>query len=221
MIESFQIKRFRLPVVLLAVCFGYLLLTGCEKETDAHNFNSHRRSEIIVSGTPIPVRATKENKGRRCEDGKNFDMPEPQEDTPEYYRCKNLQKKLNQAAWDGDVEAIRKALEDGASVRAGYYQEGTPLSGAITKGHMAAVKLLVENGAEVNQEYIFGDTALKKAAFYNFPDIAKFLIENGADICSNLPDDVNKKLTAFDIAKQEGHGEMILLLESAGAENCP
>jgi Ankyrin repeats (3 copies) len=150
-----------------------------------------------------------------------YELHEPHPDNPDYDRCRDLQKDLNQAAWDGDFEQARRILERGANVRAGYYQQGTALDMATTKGRLEIVKLLVANGANVNEEYGMGMTPLKKAAEYGYADLAVYLIQSGAELCSNEPDDENKKKTALDIARERGHIKVVRILEdSPGSKTC-
>jgi hypothetical protein len=209
------LQYFRIVIVALACVF----MTSCGNEADLENVSLQRRP---ASGTPVPLKVDKENQGKRCE-AKLFDHGNlPEENTPEYKRCLYLQKELNQAAWDGNVEAIRKGLERGANVNAGYYQQSGPLGMAIRKGRTEAVHLLIENGADVNAKYLWDETPLHRAVDYNFYDIARTLVEAGADPCSKGIDDGSlKRFTALDIAKEKGHKEMITLLKKAGADNCP
>ena len=207
-------------VVILAL--GWVFLTGCGNNAELGNPSLRPQANAGKSGTPIRLKADNENKGERCEAKLYEGDYDPEEDTPGYKRCSRLQKELNQAARAGDIDGIRKALEAGAHVRAGYYNEGGPLGVAITVGQVESVLLLIENGADVNVKYKWDQTPLHRAAYHNFVEIAKILIDNGADICSVLVDDkTEQKLTALDVAEKEGHRETSAMLTEAGAKKCP
>lgn len=221
LLEIANVLFCKVALVLIVIVWS-LFGTGCGNDTGFIERHEVGQTQVTQSRTPVPLKATNENKGKRCEDGKNFDLPEPEEDTADYQRCKKLQKELNQAAWDGDIEGIQKALENGASVNAGYYQQGTPLGLAVTKGRAEIVRLLIENGAEVNVKYKWDETPLHYAVYRNYVEIAETLLQNGADVCAVALDDrTEQKLTALDIAEKEGRSEIIRLLRAAGADSCP
>lgn len=149
-----------------------------------------------------------------------YDVSEPSQERKNYRECRALQKALNQAAWDGDVDSMKMALKKGANVNGGYYQEGTALKMATTKGHRSVSEVLLENGADVNEEYEFGMTPLKKAVVNGSLDLVAFLIEKGADVCSNKPDDMNERKRALDIALEKNRKEIAELLKSSGSLDC-
>ncbi len=210
---------YRIGFVIFAVS---LFAISCSKDSTLARPNSHLQTSGLQSGTPIPLKADSESQGRRCE-GILYDHSNlPEENTPEYRRCLFLQRDLNQAAWDGDINGIEEAIEMGATANAGYYQQGDPLRMAITKGRTEAVRLLIENGVDVNAKHKWDATPLHFAAHRNFTEIARILIENGSDICAAAIDDRSlTRPTALDYAEQESHGEMVRLLKAAGADKCP
>jgi len=90
---------------------------------------------------------------------------------------------LHSAARDGDINAVKRLLNEGADVNAtepGFRY--TALTWAAMKGHTDIVKLLIEKGADVNAKISNVWTALTSAAYRGHTDIAKLLIEKGADI---------------------------------------
>jgi ankyrin repeat protein len=69
--------------------------------------------------------------------------------------------------------------------------------------------LLLKHGAKVNDQDRFGRSALMDAAFKGQVKTVKFLLANGAN--PRLKDDDGK--TAWDLAKENGHTEILPLLE--------
>ncbi len=90
---------------------------------------------------------------------------------------------LWKAAADGDLSAIKKALENGADLSKLDQQYGIdPLGWAALNGETEAAKLLLEKGAKINNRHKDGSTALHAAAFLGRTETVKLLIEKGADI---------------------------------------
>ncbi len=215
--------------MLISFTVGTLLgvMTACGDDDFNSELPAVKNAENKKSFTPEQNKLTKENRGKRCE-AKLYDYGNlPEETTPEYKLCLDLQKRLNRAAWDGRLDEIRETLEMGANVNAGYYQEGGPLGLAIMKGQAEAVGLLIANGAEVNVKYKWDETPLHRAAYYDFVDIARILIENGANVCEKMIDDVagsgSDKLvlvTPLEVANEMGHREIAKLLQNAGTGRC-
>ena len=91
-------------------------------------------------------------------------------------------QRLSEAAFTGDVAAMKQALVDGADPNTKDPQSGaTLLANAAVMGHTKVVALLLENGADVNAKSRDGSTALHTAAFFGRADTAKFLLDKGAD----------------------------------------
>jgi len=90
---------------------------------------------------------------------------------------------LWKAAANGDLSAIKKALENGADLSELDQQFGIdPLGWAALNGETEAAKLLLEKGAKINNRHKDGSTALHAAAFLGRTETVKLLIEKGADI---------------------------------------
>lgn len=66
----------------------------------------------------------------------------------------------NDAAFAGDVEALKAALAAGADVNVVDVTERTPLLVASMNGYVEAMKALLEAGADVDAVDSDGDTAL-------------------------------------------------------------
>ena len=115
-------------------------------------------------------------------------------------RMKNAPKShdLWKASADGDLSAIRKALDDGVDLEALDSQFGiNPLGWAALNGQTAAAKLLIDMGADVNGRHRDSSTSLHGASFLGHIETVKLLLEKGADI--NIRK--NDGMTPMDVAQ--------------------
>ena len=85
------------------------------------------------------------------------------------------------AARDGDIEAIKQHIAEGADVNALHF-EMPPLTWAVTMGQIEAAELLLQHGADINGRNRDRNTALHLAVFLGRAETAKLLIKNGADV---------------------------------------
>jgi hypothetical protein len=71
------------------------------------------------------------------------------------------ERALLNAAFKGNIEALKKHLDDGVDVNAMWDSTGmTPLHSAARLGHIKIVELLVAEGGDVNVKSKFGETPL-------------------------------------------------------------
>ena len=94
---------------------------------------------------------------------------------------------IHQAAEEGNIEAVKQHLADGADVNAknrsgATAMHSTPLCEAAGGGHKEVAELLIERGADVNAWDKRGKTPLHNAAWKGHVEIAKLLITKGADV---------------------------------------
>lgn len=90
--------------------------------------------------------------------------------------------RLSEAAFTGDLEALRQALADGADPNTKDPQSGsTLLATAALMGHTEVVSLLLKHGADVNAKSRDGGTPLHASAFLGRAETVKLLLEKGAD----------------------------------------
>lgn len=75
----------------------------------------------------------------------------------------NPEEDLLQAASSGQVSAVQKLLDAGASVNAPDLRGTTPLMAASYGGHSAVVQLLLDYGASTTEPDLTGNTALSLA----------------------------------------------------------
>ena len=154
---------------------------------------------------------------------------------------------FHDAAERGDVEALRRMINDGAGVNEEEWTGRPPLSRAIDGGaSVEAMRLLLEAGADPNG----GDTCARpfvEAAYQNRGEVMQLLLEFGArpDVVDEengetalipaayhgnramvewllglgvSPNVVARKgITALSAAREGGHAAIIARLRAAGA----
>ncbi len=87
------------------------------------------------------------------------------------------------AAYEGNIETVRQALEAGMDVNSSNSDTKlTPLHMAAYNGHTSVVKLLIENDAAIDARDREGKTALTHACTGPFQETVALLLEAGADI---------------------------------------
>jgi hypothetical protein len=86
---------------------------------------------------------------------------------------------LHQAASQGDVNAVKAQLQQGANIN--EWASGTALMFAAREGHADVVTLLVDKGADVNTGNQAGDTPLGLAAQHGHVAVVNILLDGAAD----------------------------------------
>jgi len=92
---------------------------------------------------------------------------------------------IQQAAYHGDIEAVKQHLAAGTDVNAKDEDGWTPLHSAATK---EITELLIAKGADVNTKADGGGTPLQQAAIYGRKEIVELLIAKGADVGAKAND---------------------------------
>ena len=70
---------------------------------------------------------------------------------------------IHEAAFDGNIEAVKQHIAGGTDVNAKNKYERTPLHHAAYSGHKEIAELLIEKGADVNAKDHNGETPLDYA----------------------------------------------------------
>ena len=103
--------------------------------------------------------------------------------------ARELDKQLVKATHVGDLEEVKKLLEQRANIETvdDLFKQ-TPLGRAAVSGHHEVVKLLLEQRAEVNVNSQFDETPLHIAISMGHEEVARLLLEARAE-----PDALNSK----------------------------
>ena len=105
---------------------------------------------------------------------------------------------IHDAAYDGNIEAVKQHLIDGANVDTKNENGETPLynaalgggnQNAAHGGQKEIAELLIAKGADVNAKKDDGEIPLHYAAFVSHKEIGELLIAKGADVNGKDKDD--------------------------------
>ena len=121
---------------------------------------------------------------------------------------------IHDAAFEGNIGAVKQHIAAGADVNAKTEDGWTPLHGAAVSGKNEIVELLIAEGADINAKNRGGVTPLYDAAFKGHKEIAELLIAAGADV--NAKGKIGT--TPLQAAAMFSHKEIVELLIDAGAD---
>ena len=134
-----------------------------------------------------------------------------------HQKTKKLSKEehLFNAAVQGVIHEVRKAISSGANVNAFDMRSGnTALMWAAYKGHEDVARTLIKQGAKVNERSMDGKrTALLMAAYNGHGNVITLLLKNGA----SYRDKNDRGDSILSIASYQGHDSIIDLLLEAGS----
>ena len=137
-------------------------------------------------------------------------QPEP---PPEPSTAKAPNISIFDAAYDGNIEAVKQHLAAGTDVNAKDSDRWTPLYKAVNQRHKAIAELLIAKGANVNAKGPFGGTLLHEVAGRDPKEIPELLIAAGADVNAGMGG-----FTPLDFAILEKQTETADLLRKHGGK---
>jgi len=120
---------------------------------------------------------------------------------------------LHFAAYMGDIEKVRKCLQDGIYINSKENFCCTALHAAANGGKKDVVEFLISRGANIDAKDTSGMTPLYYAATHNCEDISDLLLAKGADV--NAKHEYN--YTLLNYAIWDDSKDAIKLLISKGA----
>ena len=122
---------------------------------------------------------------------------------------------LIDAAYAGNVEAVKQHLAAGTDVNTKGKYGRAPLHYAATK---EMVELLIAKGADVNVKDKDGGTPLHYAAKYGRKETVELLIAKGADVSAKVVSGPKQGLTPLDAANETSQTKIADLLRKHGGK---
>ena len=89
---------------------------------------------------------------------------------------------LEKIVYDNDLEALKKAIENGMDINLQNKYGWTPLHVTIRRDRRDMVAYLLEQGADIDRVDGVGWTPLMEAVMDDMPELCAFLLEKGADV---------------------------------------
>jgi hypothetical protein len=123
--------------------------------------------------------------------------------------ARELNARLLEATKNGQMNGIKRSLDQGADIDARDSNTDTALILAASSGNAEIIKLLITMGADINAKNKNGDTALILAASKGLTEGVKILIDKGADPGTKR----NDGKTALMMAQANKHKGVVDLLE--------
>ena len=122
---------------------------------------------------------------------------------------------INEAAYTGNIEAVKQHLAAGTDVNAKASRGWTPLHSVASK---KIAKLLIKKGADVNAKDKIGGTPLHLATYSGQEEIVELLIASGANMNAKIEVGKWKGQTSLSLAIQNNQTESANLLRKHGAK---
>lgn len=114
----------------------------------------------------------------------------------------------------GDVNRVRKELDEGANINALDEHGQTALMNAVYWGNHEIAKFLIERGAELNHTAKLRLTALYLAVIGNRPVLVQVLVDAGAD--TKLKGSAGEfSCTPLEYAQLKGNESIVQILRKA------
>ena len=117
---------------------------------------------------------------------------------------------LHLAAYVGDIEKVRKCLQDGIDINSQENFCCTALHAAANGGKKDVVEFLINRGANIDARDTSGMTPLYYTAIHNCEDIADLLLSKGADV--NAKDESGFALLHYAVFCEDSKDAVKLLI---------
>jgi ankyrin repeat protein len=115
------------------------------------------------------------------------------------------------SAEQGDPDAVKRILHEGANIDARDSRQRTALMAAVQHNHVAAARALIEAGADVNAKDEINDSPYLLAGARGYLEILRLTLAHGADLRSTN----RYGGTALIPAAERGHVETVRTLIEA------
>lgn len=126
--------------------------------------------------------------------------------------CRESEVPIVVAAATGDVDAVRRELDDGTEADVVDTDDNSPLACAGPRGHEAIVAVLLDRGADPDTIARDGDTVLGDAVRFCEPAVAALLLDAGAASISG------RSASLLDQAARQGDRPMVEVLLEGGVD---
>ena len=95
--------------------------------------------------------------------------------------CSTIQQEINEYAYQGNLPALKKGLQNLKAINIQDDRGWTPLMAAVENNKKEIVIYLLNEGAYIDLRNDSGDTALMRAVYMDHPDMITLLLDKGAD----------------------------------------
>ena len=134
---------------------------------------------------------------------------------PELQTAKAPDITIHEAAYTGNIEAVKQHLAAGTDVNAKASRGWTPLHSVTSK---KIAELLIDKGADVNAKDKIGGTPLHLAAHSGQEKIVELLIASGANMNAKIEVGKWKGQTSLSLAIHNNQTETADLLRKHGGK---
>ncbi len=114
---------------------------------------------------------------------------------------KRNQKKMCEAAFEGDLDEVKSWLEKGYDLESKDAHDHTSLSEAAAKGHIEVVEYLLDQGADPNACNDTGRSPMFRAAFHGHVEMVELLLQAGGDPRLRSQEETPKSVSKNDDVK--------------------
>jgi cytohesin len=122
---------------------------------------------------------------------------------------------IHKAAFDGNLNGVRRHLDAGVDANTQTRSENTPLHAAAFRGHVDVIELLLAHGADVNARDVRGWIPLHQAVDQGHALAAELLVTKGAEVNARMK---GGGFTTLDLAYLREQNGLAAFLRNHGAK---